>query len=141
MDAAQHGTRTALKKQLTKVNDMSEDLNHLINKNAKGRRPQFLNTKAEEHLMSMTMALMQELAVTRERLDTLERLVAKKGVLDLPEIEAYRPDAEAEAERQTAQQKLIATVMRSMEQEIHALNEQDTPEVNQLQAVNDDRAA
>lgn len=102
---------------------MSDALNHLINKNAQGRRPQFLNTKTEEHLMSMTLALMQELAVTRERLDTLERMLDKNGTIARDDLEDYRPDADAETERQSAQRRLISTVMRSMEQEKHVLEE------------------
>ncbi|MBO6505774.1 MAG: hypothetical protein JJ850_01835 [Kordiimonadaceae bacterium] len=117
---------------------MSEELNHLVNKNAQGRRPQFLNTKTEEHLLSMTMALMQELAVTRERLDTLERVLEAKGNLTTEELKSYRPDETAESERQEAQRRLIATVMRSIEQEKHALEDLAAPEVSQLHVVSDD---
>lgn len=133
MGAVRHGTHTAQ----SKVNNMSDELNHLVNKNAQGRRPQFLNTKTEEHLLSMTMALMQELAVTRERLDTLERVLEAKGALTTDELKAYRPDLEAEAERQEAQRRLIATVMRSIEQEKHALEDQPVAEVGQLHVVED----
>lgn len=131
MGAVRHGTHTA---QL-KVNNMSDELNHLVNKNAQGRRPQFLNTKTEEHLLSMTMALMQELAVTRERLDTLERVLEATGALTTEELKAYRPDEGAEAERQEAQRRLIATVMRSIEQEKHTLEDMPAPEVGQLHVV------
>lgn len=131
MDEVPHGMHMAHGKGLK----MSEDLNHLVNKNAKGRRPQFLGTKAEEHLMSMTMALMQELAVTRERVDTLERVLEQKGILSKPEINTFTPDAEAEVERQAAHHKLIASVMRSMEQEVHALKEQVKPDANELHFV------
>lgn len=134
MGAVPHGTHMA---QL-KVNNMSEELNHLVNKNAQGRRPQFLSTKTEEHLLSMTMALMQELAVTRERLDTLERVLEAKGTLTKEELKSYRPDETAEAERQEAQRRLIATVMRSIEQEKHALEDISAPETNSLHVVADE---
>lgn len=133
MDAVRHGTHMAQ----SKVNNMSDELNHLVNKNAQGRRPQFLNTKTEEHLLSMTMALMQELAVTRERLDTLERVLEGKGVLSTEELKTYRPDADAEVERQEAQRRLISAVMRSIEQEKHALEDQPAPDVGQLHVVED----
>ncbi len=137
MDEVPHGIHTARGKGLK----MSENLNHLVNKNAKGRRPQFLGTKAEEHLMSMTMALMQELAVTRERVDTLERVLEQKGILTKPEINSFTPDANAEIERQAAHGKLIASVMRSMEQEVHALKEQAAPDASQLHVVDDEQVA
>lgn len=117
---------------------MSDDLNDLINKQAKGKRPQFLGTKAEEHLMSMVMALMQELAVTRERLDTVERLLDQKSLVAKPEVDGFEPDAEAETERQTAQHQLIATVMRSLEQEVQALRDADAADAGALHLVADD---
>ena len=47
---------------------------------AKGRRPYFFDDPAVDKLLAMTMALAGELAVTRERLDTVERILAEKGL-------------------------------------------------------------
>lgn len=95
----------------------------IINKPAKGKRPNFFADKSQEHLMSMTLALMQELAVTRERLDTVERLLEAKGVMTQNEVDTYIPTDEAAVQRQDKQHSLISTVMRSLEQEVNAMKQ------------------
>ena len=42
---------------------------------AKGKRPWFLDEPDIERVMNITLALMQEVSVLRERLDTVERLL------------------------------------------------------------------
>jgi hypothetical protein len=51
-----------------------------------------------DRLYSVTLALVAELAVTRARLDTVERLLDRRSVVGTEEIEAYRPADAAEAE-------------------------------------------
>ena len=41
----------------------------------------------------MVMGLAGEVAVMRDRLDTLERLLERTGALQRAEIEQFRPDA------------------------------------------------
>jgi len=53
----------------------------MANRRAKGKRPQFLDDPAVERVMSIAMSVAAELAVARERIDTLERLLAQKGIL------------------------------------------------------------
>lgn len=88
--------------------------------------------------MSMVMALMQELAVTRERLDTVERLLDRQGLVAKPDVEGFVPDPAAETERQTAQHQLITTVMRSLEQEVHALKQHGNTDPASLHLVEDE---
>jgi len=45
----------------------------------KGKRPFFLKDPDVEKVLAVTMALAQEVAVMRERLDTVERLLEEKG--------------------------------------------------------------
>lgn len=66
---------------------------------AKGKRPQFTDNPQTDSLVAMVMALAGEVAVMRERQDTVERLLARSGAMDLAEIEAYEPDEEAEENR------------------------------------------
>ena len=58
----------------------------MANRRAKGKRPQFLDDPAVERVMSIAMSVAAELAVARERIDTLERLLAQKGILSAAEI-------------------------------------------------------
>jgi hypothetical protein len=66
------------------------------------------------------MTIAQELAVARQRADTLERLLLAKGVLAPGEIDAFVPDSAASAERQMWNQEYIARVLRIVQQENEA---------------------
>lgn len=68
----------------------------------------------EESLIGMVTALTGELAITRERLDTLERLVEKAGILERADIETFEATAEQADERHGIRQRLIAKVFRPM---------------------------
>jgi hypothetical protein len=67
---------------------------------ARGPRPEFFADAASDTLLAMNVALLTELMATRERLDTLERLVAAKGLVQRAEIDAFEPDEAAERERE-----------------------------------------
>lgn len=68
----------------------------------------------EDQALAMIAALASELAVTRERVDTLERLLEEKGVLERAAIETYRAGDEATQQRETLRQRLIAKVFRPL---------------------------
>jgi hypothetical protein len=84
-----------------------------------GKRPYFL-TPEVERVLDITMAVAQELAVARQRADTLERLLQAKGVIAAGEIDAFVPDATASAERQMWNQEYIARILRIVQQENEA---------------------
>lgn len=67
---------------------------------AKGKRPWFFSDPDVERLLNVVMALAMELAVTRQRLDALERLLDARGLLPREAIEGFAPSPEAERERQ-----------------------------------------
>jgi hypothetical protein len=85
-----------------------------------GKRPYFL-TPEVERVLAITMAVAQELAVTRQRCDTLERLLQAKGVLADGEIDRFEPDSQAAAERGLWVQEYLARVLRIVQQENEAL--------------------
>lgn len=84
-----------------------------------GKRPYFLDEQVET-VLAITMAAVQELAVARQRIDTLERLLEQKGVLSRSAIETYAPDADAAVERALSNQELIARVLRIVQQRAEA---------------------
>ena len=77
---------------------------------AHGHRPEFFEDASSDTLLSMNLALLTELLATRERLDTLERLVAGKGLLQREEIDAFEPDAAAEAQREQIRETMTRHV-------------------------------
>jgi polyhydroxyalkanoate synthesis regulator phasin len=109
---------------------MSNPINDIIlsSNKAKGKRPYFLEDPAVERVLNITMAVAQELAVTHERLDTIERLLERKGLLNRDEIEAFVPTDEQAEERQRWHATYIARVLRIVQQELEAL--QQEPDAN-----------
>lgn len=98
---------------------------------AKGKRPKYLDENATDHLLAMVMVLAEELAVTRERADTLERLLEAQGVITRGAIETYIPDSHTGAQRQVKHSEFISRLLRSLRHEVDALsgNNQSTEEI------------
>ena len=84
-----------------------------------GKRPYFLAPEVER-VLAITMALTQELAVARQRIDTLERLLQARGVLATGEVDGYAPSAQAAVERAQWTQEYLARVLRIVQQENEA---------------------
>ena len=85
-----------------------------------GKRPYFLNPEVER-VLAITMATVQELAVARERIDTLERLLEAKGVVRRDEIEHFAPSPDQAAERGLWMQEYLTRVLRIVQQEAEAV--------------------
>ena len=99
----------------------------LAGKKAKGKRPAYFEDPAIDRLVSIVMAVVGELAVTRERLDTVERLLDAKGMIARADIEAFKPDRDAGYERGVATREYIARVLRGVPQDMEALAEIEPP--------------
>ena len=84
-----------------------------------GKRPYFLDREVER-VLAITMAVAQELAVSRQRADTLERLLRAKGILTEQEIETFAPDRRAATERALWTQEYLARILRIVQQENEA---------------------
>jgi hypothetical protein len=89
---------------------------------AKGRRPQYFADPATDKLLSMVLALTQELSVARDRIDTLERLLDRAGVLSAETVESYLPTAQEAAARSTVRAGMIRRVFRAAEKEAQDLD-------------------
>lgn len=85
---------------------------------ARGRKPQYFADPATDKLLWMTVTLMEELSVTRERLDTVERLLDRKKLVRIREIEGYAPDAKAEGEREARRAEYVDRVLRIVQVEL-----------------------
>lgn len=96
---------------------------------AKGRRPYFFADPAVDKVVAITMALAGELSVTRERLDTVERILGSKGLLSTAEIDDWRPDESAKQERAEMRQDYLARVLMILQNELDEL-EQSKAETN-----------
>jgi hypothetical protein len=108
---------------------MSDELDWiaLSGKRAKGKRPEYFDDTATERLLSITMALVGEVSVLRQRLDTVERLLEAKGGINQSEIEAYVPNRDAAYERGVITKSYIARVMRGVQQAMEAVAVDEKP--------------
>lgn len=96
-------------------------------KKAKGKRPSYFDAPENDRILSMVMALVGEVSVIRERLDTVERLLETKGSIDRQDIENYAPDPDAAYERGLITRGYIARVMRALQQELESETENELP--------------
>jgi small-conductance mechanosensitive channel len=115
------------------MNSNDIDKIELSGTKAKGQRPWFLQDKQTEQVLSIAMALATELAVTRERLATLEAVLQQQHILTADAIEAYRPSSAEVAERSEAIQQYWAQILRVVQQDKEALSAGDKS-MEQLQA-------
>ena len=93
-----------------------------------GRHPYFFENKAIDQLLAMVSALAGELSVVHERNDALERILESKGIIDRSELDGFRPDEFAQAERDAWREELLSRVYRILEVERTNLARLDTPE-------------
>ena len=98
---------------------------------AKGKRPAYFDDPAIDRTLSIVMAIAGEVAVLRERLDTVERLLDAKGTINRADIESYIPDRAAGAERGLLHKEYIARILRGVQQDMEALAEKG-PSVEEL---------
>ena len=93
----------------------------LASAKAKGRRPFFFKDRDVEMVLSIVMAVAQELAVLRQRLDTVEALLEEQGVVRREDLDAFQPEpAHAEA-RARWTQEYLARILRILQQEREAI--------------------
>ncbi|MEM7662157.1 MAG: hypothetical protein AAF292_07895 [Pseudomonadota bacterium] len=93
----------------------------LAGSKAKGKRPWFFDDPDVERLMNMTLALIQEVAVMRERLDTIERLLERDGKVSRAAIEAFEPSKQDADERGLWNQEYLARIFRILQQDREAI--------------------
>lgn len=97
-----------------------------LQRKAKGERPVFFPDANVDKVIAMVMGLAGEVAVLHDRVDTMERLLEKKGGIKRSEIEKYKPSAGVMAERAAWRGRFLAEVLRIVEIEQEALAAGDT---------------
>lgn len=96
-----------------------ESLQQLLS--AKGDRPHFFPDKSQDKLLAMLMAVVAELAVVRERLDTHERLANQQQLPRSEDVEDFKADPRTAEERAAWREDYIARVMRIITTELDDL--------------------
>lgn len=96
-----------------------------LQRKAKGKRPYYFSNPDVDKLLSMIMALTGELAVARDRIDTLERVASNKGLFSSDDIENFKLDAEALQARADRHKQLLREVNRILVGELEDLEDMD----------------
>lgn len=104
---------------------------------AKGKRPWFFNDPDVERVLAITMALAMEHAVTRQRLDALERLIEAKGLLTRAELDAFAPSIDAENERTRWMRAYVARILRIVQQDAEAAGKASSTDRSMAEVMDD----
>ena len=99
-----------------------------LERNARGKRPQFYATPGLDEAMSMIMVLANELSVVRDRLDTVEKVAAAKGLVLDAEIEAFEPDQATLEARELRRQDFLARLFYLARKQAAELQTDDSAE-------------
>jgi hypothetical protein len=99
-----------------------------LERNARGKRPVFYDTPGLDEAMSMIMVLANELSVVRDRLDTVEKVAAAKGVILDAEIEAFEPDQAVLEARELRRQDFLARLFYLARKQAAELQSNDSAE-------------
>jgi hypothetical protein len=100
---------------------MSEKIE--LQKKARGQRPEYFDDPAIDKVLSITLALAGEVAVLRDRMDTVERLLEAGEPVTRAAIDAYQPDASVRDERDAWRETYLDVVLRRIHQEREDLSD------------------
>jgi hypothetical protein len=86
-----------------------------IDRTIKGGRKTFFDDPAIDQVLSMLLELLQEHWVLRERVLSLETLMAQNGAVTAEQLDAFEPDDALAAEWDADRAALVARVLASIE--------------------------
>jgi hypothetical protein len=92
-----------------------------LQKKAKGERPRYFEDPAIDKVLSITLALAGEVAVLRDRIDTIERLGEAGQPISRAAVDSYQPDETVRAERDAWRDTFLSVVLRTVHQELEDL--------------------
>jgi len=88
---------------------------------AKGKRPNYFSDPDVDRLLAIVVPLIGEVAVLRDRLDTVERLAEKHGLFAQDEIEKFDPSTDQKHARDTWREQYLDRVFRIVQSELEEI--------------------
>lgn len=70
----------------------------------------------DEQMLAMVVGMASELTVMRARLDACERLLADAGIFAPGAVDAYEPDADAQAARDAQRERILRKIFRPLQE-------------------------
>ena len=89
-----------------------------IRRTPKGKKPRYFADPATDKLLSMVITLAEELSVTRDRLDTVEQLLAAHGLLPPNAVEDFAPDQNLEDAREQRRKRFVDRLLGALRAEL-----------------------
>lgn len=87
---------------------------------ASPKRPAYFDDENVDRVLGIVTSLAGEVAVTAERLDTLERVLADKGLVLADELAGYEPSSAVASERFQWHQAFVERLFRVLAQEFES---------------------
>ena len=97
-----------------------------MKRTVKGRRPRFNDDPAMDNVHGMIMALAAELAVLHDRVDSMEKVAARKGILLSEEIDSYVPDAQTLVAREDWRRALLRRMFYVLREQVDDVSQDET---------------
>lgn len=88
-----------------------------LKKTAKGRRPVYLDERANDNLLRMLLVVTQELSVARDRTAALETVLARAGLLPEGAVDDFQPDKAWDDKRSATRDDLNERLFRYLKKE------------------------
>ncbi|MEO7385882.1 MAG: hypothetical protein ABIX37_02970 [Gammaproteobacteria bacterium] len=107
--------------------DRSRDRSYYRTEYVLSGRPKFFDDPVTDQLLAMITALLGEVCVLRERLDTVERLAEQRGQWQREDVDRYEPDPAAEQARDALRKGAVARVFSVLNEEIARLRHAASP--------------
>jgi len=95
-------------------------------RHSRGKRPRFYTTAGMDDAMSMVIVLAQELSVLRDRVDSIERVSANRGIDLAKEIDALVLDQTALEARELRRHQLFERLYYLVRKEAHELEQAES---------------
>lgn len=92
-----------------------------LQKKAKGVRPSYFEDPAIDKILSITLALAGEVAVLRDRLDSVERLAEAGQPIGPGAVDAFQATPDIRAARDQWREGFLDVVLRAVHQEMEDL--------------------
>jgi hypothetical protein len=89
----------------------------------KGPKPQYFADPATDKLLTMVLELIGELSVSRDRIDTLERMIEQAGLFKASDVDAYLPDETVNAARAERRARMLSRIFRASEKELDTIRD------------------
>ena len=100
------------------MTNLEEENKIKLERIAKGKRPEYFSDPAIDKLLAIVVALVSEVSVMRDRLETVETLIEEKGVFSRDDIEQFEPSADQVAIRDTQREEYLERVFRIIQTEL-----------------------